>query len=362
MSRRHSSELDFGSDSFLDIIANIVGILIILIVVAGVRAARTPVVDDSTTPTESPPTPPPVVIVEKPVPPKPDVPAPVPQPLPAADESIPDQIRTINARLAQARSRNANLKTRLSNATIARQAAEDAHSTAIANLQQAALSKEKASDRTTRLKQSMDRNRATLAQLRRQYDEAARKPDNVKTIQHRLTPIGRDVNGTEVHFRIAGGKVAHVPVKGLVKRMREEVIRRKNWLMKFPTHKGTVGPVKGFTMEYTVQRQLTSVVNELRSGYGAVRIMLAGWKILPAADLETETVDEALRNGSRFLQEVRVAPDTATITFWVYPDSFKQFRQLQAAVRADGLRVAARPLPFGIPIAGSPRGSRSSGQ
>ena len=43
MSRRHHEETSFGSDSFLDVIANIVGILIILIVVAGVRVSRAPV-------------------------------------------------------------------------------------------------------------------------------------------------------------------------------------------------------------------------------------------------------------------------------------------------------------------------------
>ena len=43
MSRRKSSgDQEFGSDSFLDIIANIVGILIILIVVAGMKVARQP--------------------------------------------------------------------------------------------------------------------------------------------------------------------------------------------------------------------------------------------------------------------------------------------------------------------------------
>ena len=40
MSRRQKAEMDFGSDSFLDIIANIVGILIILIVIAGVRVSQ----------------------------------------------------------------------------------------------------------------------------------------------------------------------------------------------------------------------------------------------------------------------------------------------------------------------------------
>ncbi|MCA9063846.1 MAG: hypothetical protein KDA96_12325, partial [Planctomycetaceae bacterium] len=44
MSRRPAeSELQFGSDSFLDVIANIVGILIILTVIVGLRVARQPV-------------------------------------------------------------------------------------------------------------------------------------------------------------------------------------------------------------------------------------------------------------------------------------------------------------------------------
>ncbi|MEE3364827.1 MAG: hypothetical protein VX304_04215, partial [Planctomycetota bacterium] len=40
---RRTSQQTAGDDSFLDIVANIVGILIILIVVAGVRASRAPV-------------------------------------------------------------------------------------------------------------------------------------------------------------------------------------------------------------------------------------------------------------------------------------------------------------------------------
>ena len=48
MSRRKSTgDQEFGSDSFLDIIANIVGILIILIVVAGLRVAQQPAIAES---------------------------------------------------------------------------------------------------------------------------------------------------------------------------------------------------------------------------------------------------------------------------------------------------------------------------
>src|SRR5580658_11025412 len=43
MAREKNDEMEFGSDSFLDVVANIVGILIILIVVAGIKAGASPV-------------------------------------------------------------------------------------------------------------------------------------------------------------------------------------------------------------------------------------------------------------------------------------------------------------------------------
>lgn len=43
MPRERNDDIEFGSDSFLDVVANIVGILIILIVVAGIKAGATPV-------------------------------------------------------------------------------------------------------------------------------------------------------------------------------------------------------------------------------------------------------------------------------------------------------------------------------
>src|SRR5258707_3906500 len=42
MSRRAREEIPFGSDSFLDVLANMVGILIILIVSAAARMGRAP--------------------------------------------------------------------------------------------------------------------------------------------------------------------------------------------------------------------------------------------------------------------------------------------------------------------------------
>ena len=68
MSRRHGiSQQASGDDSFLDIIANIVGILIILIVVAGVRASRAPVELSEVATGPDEPEPPPTEVVAPPL-------------------------------------------------------------------------------------------------------------------------------------------------------------------------------------------------------------------------------------------------------------------------------------------------------
>ncbi len=55
-------------------------------------------------------------------------------------------------------------------------------------------------------------------------------------------------------------------------------------------------------------------------------------------------------------------PDRTTVTVWVYPDSFNQFRTLKAELFRRRFLTAGRPLPEGHPIGGSPDGSRSASQ
>jgi hypothetical protein len=115
-------------------------------------------------------------------------------------------------------------------------------------------------------------------------------------------------------------------------------------------------------MEYVVERQRLSVVDELQQGMQMMRIVVSGWKLTPEPDLAAEPIDEVLRGDSRFLTALRLAEPDTTLTFWVYPDSFDGYRRLQEAAYAADFAVAARPLPHGVPIAGSPKGSRSSSQ
>ena len=50
------------------------------------------------------------------------------------------------------------------------------------------------------------------------------------------------------------------------------------------------------------------------------------------------------------------------MTAWVYADSFAEYRRLRKELYAAGYTVAARPLPEGELIGGSPRGTRSAAQ
>jgi hypothetical protein len=76
-----------------------------------------------------------------------------------------------------------------------------------------------------------------------------------------------------------------------------------------------------------------------------------------------ETAAEALAEGSEFRQSLRkLRPGYHTITMWLYPDSFDAFRQIRKELYRLGYMVAARPLPPGTPISGSPDGSKSAAQ
>lgn len=383
MSRRRSSELEFGSDSFLDIIANIVGILIILIVVAGLRASRAPeVIAKAEEPQQreavSPPAtalpsedsgsrlnnkvaskPKPAPFVQTPQEPIPQTPLPpVPTPLPEVDAKLPGRIAALEKDVNELRDLQAQFQRQLLAAKTEHKSVEHSLQRAAGGAKTKAKQRSDVSATLTAWRSAVEKNKQTLLAMQRQYDEAKRDGTNAKKIVHKLTAVGKSVHGNEFHFRVAGGHVARVPVKRLVEEMKKDVRRRKSWLMKFPLHRGTVGPLDGFKMNYVVRREAGS----LNSGYGVVKLRLAGWKIETTSDQVGETADVALRTGSDFHRNLRFAESGTTLTFWVYPDSFALYRQLLHASRTAGFQVAARPLPFGMPIAGSPRGTRSSGQ
>jgi hypothetical protein len=92
-------------------------------------------------------------------------------------------------------------------------------------------------------------------------------------------------------------------------------------------------------------------------------VELERFVLLPDGGQLGEPVEAALREGSSFRNLIgSLDPDHATITVWVYPDSVNEFRTVKRALFDLGFAAAARPLPDGFPIGGSPHGSRSAAE
>jgi hypothetical protein len=372
MSRRTArSDVGFESDSFLDIIANIVGVLIILIVMAGVRVGNAPVLPLVDIEAPQPVAEPPEIVVVAPVPleeqPLPTVPGPEASPptLPPPIEPSPKLVALVsrlNAEVVSLKSDSESSVLLLSQLRRSEAETEEQLRVVAATL----ASKSAALDAETLAVAGLDAElagrRDQVQRLRFQLKKTKDSQPPANQIRHKLTPIGSTVVGKEVHFHVYRNRVSHVPLDDLLGRLRSQVLRQKDWLTKFNTHHGSVGPVAGFTMNYVVVRQRLSVVEELRNGRGMMRIGVSEWQLVPSRKTASETAEEALRPGSAFHRALLAAERNATLTFWVYPDSFEIYRTLQQVAQEEAFTVAARPLPFGIPISGSPNGSRSSGQ
>ena len=362
--RRSPGQQAGGDDSFLDIVANIVGILIILIVVAGVRASRAPVelsrasdepaaeplVEDLTS------EPPPGEVVEPKASPQPR--ATVPAVVDRTDEVteraerlavLADRLGTNLELLTAARGELATKQVkldRLRGDRVDRGADEETFAAELSRALESVA--------------ALERNERAA---RRSLEQLGRTPTRtVVEVRHRLTPVGRVVRGVEQHFHVRHGRVAVIPLEGLKQRVRDQMSRYGRVMSRYPRHEGQVGPVGGFVMEYTVERRPVRLVDELRHGRGMVRIGVTRWTIRPEPELESETIETALSSGSRYQTVLRASDSGTALTYWVYPDSFSGLRRLQRAAHRAGFRVAARPLPAGVTISGSPDGTRSQSQ
>ena len=351
MSRRsRNTEIAFGSDSFLDVIANIVGILIILMVISGIRAGNAPVVIQSDEPAPEASAAPSMDV-------PPSVPAtviePSPQLLTRAAE-LQGEIQTLHQSKSRAVASLDELAERERQSQVQIEAAE-------AQLSAARVEAQERRQQFQRLVDALEESKRELGRLQRTVRDVEQEKSPVTKLKHRVTPISREVRTKEVHFRLLGNRVAHVPVDELVQRMRPQIERQKDFLIKHRRQEGEVGPVEGFSMRYAVEREALSAVDPM-SGQGMMRISVSKWELIPQPELQTESIEEAVQRQSAYVRTLRMSDLNAVATFWVYPDSFAIYRRLRDLAYEEGFTVAARPLPFDVPISGSPQGSRSAGQ
>jgi|GEM_PF-232665 len=374
--RQSDTEAEFGSDSFLDVISNMVGILIILILMAAFRAKRAPVTAQELIAVSDPSDIPQITAPPEPTPqqlitendPEPETAARV------VDEDHEAEKAVLLARAAQYERLVQRLEAELSTADdndvsaklAAARSQQQSAETALRELRQ---SLERRQQEQAQVRASLEDEQQEIATLKQQLDQvneqlkvvAARESKKDK-LKHKVTPLGLTVYGKELHFRVTRGRISTVPLEELQKVVAEKIRQNASWIVKSNRHQGEVGPIDGYVMKYEVVRASAGVVEDLNRGFGTVKLEVPRFTIEPTLTLRDETVTDALQSDGVFVRTLaQSAPDTV-ITIWVYPDSFNDYRQLASFAQQQGFIVAARPLPSGLPITGSSHGSRSVGQ
>lgn len=195
-----------------------------------------------------------------------------------------------------------------------------------------------------------------LEELRRQIAQLKAKPRATKQWVHYATAIARKVDQKEVHFRCLGGRIADIHLEALLERVKERIVATNNAAN---TITGVVGPIEGFRMSFVATGANRSL-SDLAHNPFVYRIQLAGWEIHGESPRLGETKEQCLRSGSRLREELVLRPPHVyAVTLWVYPDSFETASAVRAFLHERGYNVALRPLPMDVPIAGSPWGSAS---
>lgn len=327
-----------GHDSFLDIVTNMVGILIVLVMVVGLRIRNAPVPKG---PDEAART----------------AAAELAQKL-AAEDTLRDEV--VKTRAETQRVAGEMLLRDAQRFVVARLVAEKEARLAQRQSQQGAAGHE-----TLDLLQAVASARQTLAELRQQAAQAEAAPEEPEIVESYPTPLSRVVDGPEVHFQLRSGRLALVPVEALLWAAREDM-RRK--LPDFVRHAdlaataNVVGPQGGFRLRYKVER-FDEVVRGPEGPARREGIRMVRWTVVPVSSDLGEPVEAALAENSAFRRALaRRDPAHITVTIWVYPDSFESFRKIRRELHRLGYACAARPLPDGVLIGGSIEGTKSAAE
>jgi len=320
-----------GQDSFLDLVSNIVGILIILVMVAGVRAQYSS----------------------------------------ANAEGIADA-----QMLADLENEYCNLQEKEETAVRLRMDAEELHDQSEIMVEQIFLQSREydtlfnfmtsmragielaAEEKSQTFKEKVEYQRqfldtnAKLEQLDRAKTYYRQIRPKATVVENIPTPLSRTVETKEIHFRLLGGNIVYVPFDELLMQLRGHIIEDKNRYGKPGMSGGKVGSIENFELEFLLKTDIS---------YG---IGLQYAEVIPMFEPLGQPLKQSLVSPqSEFRRKLSMFQKSIyTVTIWVYPDSFEEYQELKQFLQTQGYSVAARPMAMGQTIGMSPYGTKSSTQ
>jgi len=341
--KRNNTEIELsGQDSFLDLGSNIVGILIILVMVAGIRAQNSSAnVAD-----------PPAIAADSPM-------------LAQLEEKYQEwqtkeqaaqQLR-INVESLKAQSEIVTEQLYLQCGEYA--ALFDLMTSMRTGIDLAAEEKSQTFKEKIEYQRRLAETNAKLEQINkaRTYFQQIRPKATV--LENIPTPLSQRVEGKELHLRLLGGNVAYVPLAELSIQLVGHVSEDKNRYFKQQTSRGKVGPIDNFELEFL----LVTYEVPMNGGIGT-QIDLHYAEAVPTFEPLGQPLRQALASPQSELRRKLAAfqKDLYTVTVWLYPDSFEEYQELKQFLQDHGYSVAVRPMVMGSPIGMSPHGTKSSRQ
>jgi hypothetical protein len=334
MGRRHQDELVVGEDAFMDTIANLVGIMIILVVIVGARGYTTAKANAQ------------LELKGR----LEELSAPVNKTENLDRDLIAqqEQLRQYELELAYRSAERMSLVDRMHYAE--QLIDERAEHLDDAQLQDISLDRE------------VSELEKQLADLLRQQGSPELNEQQTIVLQHLPTPMAKTVFGKELHLMLRDNLVTLIPWDELIDTLKEQVRRTVARNTQRERIEDRLGPIDGFMMRYRLIAK-SGLMSDGRVAAMGKMVELDKFELDPTPEIVAETIERALSIGGRLRAELTASrSQQTTITVWVYPESFAQFRILKERLFAEGFLCAARPLPSGMKIGASPRGSSSVAQ
>lgn len=316
-----------GGDSFLDIVANIVGILVLLVVVVGVRAGREVFVPQADPVEEAVP----IEALAK------DLKETLSQAERETKQALDLRV-SINAAMLQAELRD-----------VEREEAALYVATLREELDAARESLNTDDRRSLDTHNAIAQAQLTLDRLtREQIALASVAPDpDLERVEVSPTPIvdGRADDAT--YFRLKAGRLVYVPVNEI-----EAEVRKKIEIPPFTdpskriVTRQTVGPIAGYVADVEVIWSIRTAGNRV-----GVLPRLGKLVLREVTPLRGETPEEAFAPGGYVGSRLELLnPDDMVVQLIVYADSFDKAHLASEQLRERGFRVAQSLKSNGQPI------------
>lgn len=360
-----------GEDSFLDIISNMVGIMIILVMIAGVRVGT--VAPEDPNDSAADPTPQRIETVAASEA-SPTMETASSAPLDGETASVEaDRIR--KTRYVQAmkefdkiRNEGIGLKNEVDRLNeqmiLVKNEADGAGAeylglvsdiaAAEASIERIAREKTDSVQEQAERESELRRLTEETERLRAEAERLAQIRPKATVLENMPTPLTKKVEGKEGVFALREGKISHVPIGYFAERVRGYFRSMRD--MTKNRIEETMGPTDGYLFRFE------GSLHRVRSDDGrmAMTVVFDEGEFIPDG-VFGETWDEALRPESDFRQKLALyLRESSVITLSVYPDSFELLRNVKKYLLEKNYTIAIRPMPAGKNIVISPQGTEST--